>query len=108
TVENLVVEKYEASADCGGGEVAIFAYDPVNEKITKALTIFNGCALHAKVIHNALGDAVQLTGPYYGPNAPMCCPTKRSVTAIVRYSHRKWTMTPGYFTISASLGAHGQ
>jgi hypothetical protein len=106
-VDDLVVEQQEASADCGGGNVSVFYYDWTRQKIEKSITVTNGCELHAKVIHDKLGDAIQLNGPYYGPNAPMCCPTKNNATAILRYTNGKWTLKPNYFTISASLGAHG-
>jgi hypothetical protein len=107
-VEYLVAEQQEASADCGGGEVAVFHYNWTTQRIEKSITVLNNCELNAAVIRDRQGDAIQLTGPYYGPTAPMCCPTKAKATAILRYANGKWTMKPNYFTISASLTAHGQ
>jgi hypothetical protein len=98
-VTDLVVQSHEAGADCGGAEVSIFIYDWTIQKIRRVAYVSNGCALAATISHGPLGDAIELTGPYYAPGAPLCCPTKVRAVAYLRYRAGKWVETPSYFPI---------
>ena len=46
------------------------------------------------------GTSIELAGPYYNASAPMCCPTKNSASAVLRYRGGKWVETPNYFKIN--------
>lgn len=99
-VQQLVMTSHETGADCGSETVTIFGYDPKSGKVVPAATVQNGCTLKTKIITSKSGSAyLQFTGPYYGPNAPMCCPTKNSATATLKYTGGKWVETPAYFTL---------
>jgi hypothetical protein len=95
-VQQLVVQSHEMAADCGNAAVTIFATKP-GGSIGAVATINNGCDLNAKI--GADGASVELTGPYYKSDAPMCCPTKVHATAALRYRNGKWTVAPNYFKV---------
>ena len=63
------------------------------------LSVENGCALEASIVHRPNGDALRVTGPYYGPNAAMCCPTKANATALLTFRNGTWTESPRYFKL---------
>ncbi len=98
-IEQLVVQSYEAEADCGMSSVTIFGYDFHKNAVRPVAVLNNYCRLSASIIHGTNRDAVSLTGPYYSPTAALCCPTKPSVTATLRYSNGKWVETPAYFPL---------
>jgi len=98
SVQNLVVQSNEAAADCGGATVTVFAGGP-GGSVVQAVKITNFCDLGATIQHTTEGDVVRLYGPYYAPNAPLCCPTKPEATATLRYSGGKWIESPTYFKI---------
>ncbi|MGH7737243.1 MAG: hypothetical protein ACREMP_05180 [Candidatus Tyrphobacter sp.] len=100
-VQNLVVQTHEASADCGGASVIVYAYDWVHRRIRSVATVTNGCALRASIVHGARGYEIVLAGPYYAPNAPLCCPTRVRARAILRYSGSRWIEIPALFTLQA-------
>ena len=99
-VQDAVVQIHEAAADCGSSTVAIIGltkkYQP-----TIRTSVRNGCDLQASIVKYGQMQAVQLTGPYYGPKAAMCCPTKPKATARLTYSGqiRGWNVTPNYFKL---------
>ena len=99
-VQDAVVQIHESAADCGSSTVAIIGltkkYQP-----TIRTTVQNGCDLQASIVKYGQMQAVQLTGPYYGPKAAMCCPTKNKATARLTYSGqiRGWNVTPNYFKL---------
>ncbi|MGA9945793.1 MAG: hypothetical protein WBE79_14715 [Candidatus Cybelea sp.] len=95
-VQQLVVQSHEMAADCGGATVTIFATKP-GGSIGAVATIKNPCDLNAKL--GADGTSVELTGPYYKSDAPMCCPTKTNATAELRYSDGKWILSESYFKL---------
>jgi hypothetical protein len=95
-VQQLIVQSHEMAADCGMATVTIFATKPGGTTGPVA-TITNPCDLAAKL--GADGTSLELTGPYYGPNAPLCCPTKPNATAVLRYLDGKWTESPKYFKV---------
>jgi hypothetical protein len=103
-VQDAVVQVHESAADCGSSTVAIFGltkqYQP-----TVRTAVQNGCSLNASIAKYGQLQAVQLTGPYYGPKAAMCCPTKPSATAKLTNSGsiRGWSVTPNYFKIVNSI-----
>jgi hypothetical protein len=100
-VQQLVVQSHEMGADCGGATVTIFATQ-AGGRIGAVAAIKNPCDLGAKL--GADGSSVELTGPYYKPDAPMCCPTKTSATAELRYRNGKWIETPNYFKVQPDGG----
>jgi hypothetical protein len=101
TVDQLVVQAHQAGADCGTATITVFGYDTSKSKVVKRVVVTNGCDLEAKIVHEGTSDAIRLIGPYYGPNAALCCPTKPKASAMLRYRHGKWVQTPVYFTQSS-------
>lgn len=101
-VDELVVASHEASADCGSAQVTIFSVDSKTGKVGPHVTVTNGCALSARIVRgNGSRDWIELTGPYYRHDAPMCCPTKNSASASLRFVGGKWKLSPSYFTLNA-------
>lgn len=98
-VSELVVQSHETGADCGSAEVSIFNYDWTQQRVRRIAHVTNGCALAAYIVHGSSGDAVRLVGPYYAPNAALCCPTKVRAVAYLRYQRGRWIETPSYFPI---------
>jgi hypothetical protein len=97
--QQLVVQSHEAAADCGTARVDVFFYGSAMQAVMTTLSVENSCELSASLIHGAHGDVLQLTGPYYATNAPLCCPTKPKVTATLRFSNGSWIERPHYFKI---------
>jgi hypothetical protein len=96
--DNLVVESHEMAADCGGAIVSVFAADDAG-KVVPAVSARNGCDLTAQPVNSKAGASLTLIGPYYGPNAAMCCPTKPKASATLRYANGKWVETPDYYEL---------
>lgn len=103
-VQDAVVMVHEQAADCGSSTVAVFGAN-TKFKPSVHVAIQNGCQLDAKIVKYGNMQAVQLSGPYYGPKAPMCCPTKNNATAKLTYSGtiRGWSVTPNYFRIEKTI-----
>lgn len=95
-VQQLVVQSHEAGADCGMSVVTILTASTAGA-IAPAVSVRNSCALRATIATASAGDSIALSGPYYGPNAPLCCPTKPNATATLSYRNGKWSVTPNYF-----------
>ncbi len=95
--QQLVVQSHEMAADCGGSTVTVFGSGP-GDSVVRAVTVTNPCELRATV--GADGTSIELAGPYYNASAPMCCPTKNSASAVLRYRGGKWVETPNYFKIN--------
>ena len=104
-VQDVVVWDHQAGADCGLADVTVFGAD-AHGHVEQRVHTENGCTLEAAIVKSAALSTVQLTGPYYGSNAPLCCPTKPKATALLSYKGGAWGMSPQYFVISASLAAH--
>lgn len=104
-VDDVVVWDHQAGADCGGADVTVFRANTKGQ-VEQSIHVQNGCQLDAKIVKYKGAQAIQLTGPYYAPNAAMCCPTKPKASAMLVYKNGDWKMTPNYYTISASLAAH--
>ena len=104
-VQDVVVWDRQAGADCGTADVTVFGAD-AGGRVSQRVHVENSCALHANIVKRGALYAVELTGPYYGRNAPLCCPTKRAARALLSYTGGTWSVTPNYFIISASLAAH--
>lgn len=90
----FIVRTHEMAADCGSATVTLFGTKP-GGSIGPILSVENPCDLSAKIA--ADGASLVLEGPYYGANAPLCCPTKPHATATLRYRNGKWSETPNYF-----------
>ena len=102
TVEQLVVASLEQAADCGGAQVTVFAYNPHTNTVAPSATVRNGCQLAARIVRGSgnAPDSIVLRGPYYGPHAAMCCPTKNKATATLRYAAGRWVESPRYFLLT--------
>ncbi len=98
--QQLVVQSHEAGADCGAATVAILT-SSTGGQVVPAVSVQNGCELGASIVRGANADAIALSGPYYGPNAPLCCPTKPHASATLRYANGKWSEKPSYFRLYA-------
>jgi len=98
-VQQLVVQSHQMAADCGGASVTVFAYDPKTNKVVPAVSIGNPCELTATVVHGKVSDAISLSGPYYAPDAALCCPTKPKAKAMLAYRNGTWYETPNYFKL---------
>lgn len=99
-VQDLVVQDHEAGADCGNATVTTFIYDWTEQRVRPVAYVTNGCELSAAVVHQPGGDAIELVGPYYAAEAPLCCPTKNRVVAYLRYRNGKWVESPSYFSLT--------
>jgi len=97
--QQLVVQSHETGADCGMARVDVFYYGSAMQSVMTTLSVENSCDLTARVVHSAHGDVLQLTGPYYAANAPLCCPAKTRVTSTLRFTNGAWTEQPHYFKI---------
>jgi hypothetical protein len=103
-LQDVVVWDHQSAADCGIADVTVFGAD--GDKVQQRVHVENACKLQAKIVHNHKRASIQLSGPYYGSNAPLCCPKKPSATAMLSYAGGTWGEAPNYFIISASLAAH--
>lgn len=104
-VQDVVVWDHQAGADCGTADVTVFGANTKGQ-VEQRVHVQNGCSLNAKIVKHGALSAVQLSGPYYGPKAALCCPTKPHASALLLFRNGDWSMTPTYYTISASLAAH--
>jgi len=95
-VQLLVVQSHEMAADCGSATVTIFGAKP-GGTVGPLATVTNSCELSARI--PADGASLELSGPYYAPNAALCCPTKPHATAVLRYVDGKWVASPNYFKV---------
>lgn len=96
-VEQLVVASHEAAADCGSATVTIFASKPGGTVGAEA-TISNPCQLGVKIGDH--GRSLDVTGPYYAGDAPLCCPSKPNAAATLRYRDGEWIESPNYFKLA--------
>ncbi len=104
-IQDVVVWDHQTGADCGEADVTVFGAN-TKGRIEQRVHAQNGCSLDANIVRRGALSAVRLTGPYYGPSAPLCCPTKPRANALLSYGNGRWSMAPEYYTISASLAAH--
>jgi hypothetical protein len=94
--QQLVVQSHEMAADCGSATVAVFAGGP-GASVIPAVSAANPCELTATIAPDK--GSMVLHGPYYGPKAPMCCPTKPTATAVLRYRSGQWIESPDYYKL---------
>ncbi|HEX4012839.1 MAG TPA: hypothetical protein VHX17_02985 [Candidatus Cybelea sp.] len=97
--QQLVVQSHEGGGDCGMARVDVFYFGAAMQTVMTTLSVQNSCDLSASIIHEARGDALKLSGPFYNSSAPLCCPTKPDATAILRFNNGTWTATAQYFKI---------
>jgi len=97
-VQDVVVWDHQAGADCGAADVTVFGANSKGQ-VQQRVHVQNGCALDAKIVKHGALSAVQLSGPYYAANAPMCCPTKPKASAMLQYANGGWSVSPKYYTI---------
>jgi len=96
--DDLIVESHESAADCGSSMVAVFTTNAAGD-VVPAVSIRNGCELTAQPVNTEVGRKLLLSGPYYGPNAAMCCPTNPKAKAAVWYANGKWVQKPVYYEL---------
>lgn len=98
-VQQLVVASHQTGADCGSAAISVFGYDARRDKVVPEVSVQNGCELSARIVPGAGNNAASLllTGPYYGKNAALCCPTKAKASATLRYLGGRWVQTPNYY-----------
>lgn len=94
--QQLVVRSHEMAADCGSATVAMFAGGP-GASVIPAVSVANPCELTATIAPDK--HSIVLRGPYYGPDAPTCCPTKANASAVLRYRNGQWTESPNYYKL---------
>jgi hypothetical protein len=95
-VQQMVVVSHETAADCGSATVTVLGSKP-GGIVGPVATVTNPCDLGAKV--GADGASIDLIGPYYKADAPLCCPTKTKAAATLRYRDGKWIESPAYFKV---------
>lgn len=98
-VQQLVVQSHEMAADCGMATVTVFTYDQKRMKVAPSIVVKNPCDLQASVVNPANQAVLRLQGPYYAPDAAMCCPTKNNAVSTLRYTGGKWVEKPQYFAL---------
>lgn len=86
----VVMAEHNTGADCGSGKVGLIG--PRGQLVT----IENGCALDVAIEPGHL----VLTGPYYGPDAPMVNPTIPHATARLAIEEGRLRLVPPYFRIT--------
>jgi hypothetical protein len=95
-VQQIVVQSHEMAADCGSATVTAFAGGP-GGSVVPAVSVSNPCELAATIASDR--KSVVLRGPYYAADAAMCCPTKPSASAVLRYRNGQWIESPNYFKL---------
>lgn len=85
-------------ADCGSSKVTVFT-SSVGGSVVPAVSIGNPCDLTAAI--GSDDNSLVLRGPYYAPDAPLCCPTKPHASSVLRYRNGKWVESPNYFKITS-------
>jgi hypothetical protein len=98
-VQQLVVQSHEMAADCGLSTVTVFAYNDNRKNVFPSATVTNYCSLHASVVKHNGTSTLRLQGPYYGPKAALCCPTKPKAESTLRFSRGTWIEAPKYFPL---------
>lgn len=94
--QQLVVQSHEMAADCGSATVAVFA-EGSGASVIPAVSVANPCELTATIAPDK--DSIVLRGPYYGPKAALCCPTKAAASAVLRYRSGQWIESPNYYKL---------
>jgi hypothetical protein len=95
-LQQFVVQSHEMGADCGSATVVVYAGGP-GASVIPAVSVANPCELTATIASGK--DSILLRGPYYGPNAPMCCPTKSNASAVLSCRSGHWTESPNYYKL---------
>ena len=99
-VQQLVVASHQTGADCGSAQISVFGYDAKRGAVVPEISLENPCSLQAALVPSASGVAsLHVTGPYYKPDAALCCPTKARASATLRYANGRWTLTPPLYRV---------
>lgn len=94
----LVVQRYQAAADCGTSQVALFSAS--SGAVRRVTTVENPCDLSARIVHRGARDDIELWGPYYKASDALCCPSKPRVDArLVPGRDGRWTVMPPLFRV---------
>jgi hypothetical protein len=99
-VQQLVVTSHTPGTGCGSARVDVLFFDAAMQIVMPTLSLRNRCRLSARVIHDATGTALAVSGPYYAPGSDACCPAAANATAILRFNNGTWSESPhAYFPI---------
>ncbi len=104
-VDEVVMLSHQTGADCGSADLTVFGATSKG-KVVPEVTVQNGCALDVKIVKKGNLDVLQLSGPYYGPKAAMCCPTKPKASATLQFVNGKWVETPNYYKFFVKAFPH--
>jgi hypothetical protein len=94
--QQLVVGVHESSADCGMASVHVI--ELANGSARLVATVENFCDLASAVA----GNTLVLTGPGYGPNDALCCPSKPKAQAKLAYARGGWSLQPKSFKLTVA------
>lgn len=95
-VQQLVVVSHQTGADCGSAEITVFGYDAKKNAVVPEVSLENACSLNAVL---APDRSLRISGPYYKPDAALCCPTNPQATAVLRFRGGRWTLTPSWYRV---------
>jgi len=95
----LLVRVYQSGADCGSATIALLGLRGKGRSIGRLASVENACSLAAKIVRSARGDELILSGPYYAPDAALCCPTKPRAQARLLYRGGRWIERPRLFKL---------
>ncbi|HTW83167.1 MAG TPA: hypothetical protein VMD91_03740 [Candidatus Sulfotelmatobacter sp.] len=91
-VQQVAIASHDtAGGRCGTGRIDVLFFDAAMEMPLSTLSVRTPCSLSARVVHEAHGDALAVTGP-------------SSKTAIFRFTSGPgtWTQTPRLFQVVPS------
>lgn len=88
----VVIAEHNIGADCGSGRVGLIG--PKG----RVIVVENACALGVRIEQ---GNLV-LSGPFYGPDAPLVNPTIPHATSRLTIAHGRIVQTPSYFKVTST------
>jgi len=95
-VQQLVVTSHTPGTGCGSARVDVLFFDAAMQIVMPTLSVRNRCRLSARVIQDAAGTALAVSGPYSAPGSHA---TASNATAILRFHNGTWSEMPRYFPI---------
>ena len=95
--QQLVTRFWSTGADCGASTISVLGMSAGH--VVRLASVSGECSLAAQMVGPA---TVEITGPYYGPAASLCCPTIASANANLTYdvATGKWVLRPPYFSLA--------
>jgi hypothetical protein len=96
--DQLVIDEYMESGDCGGTTTSVLSLDET--KLRVVIRANDDCSMSSSVE----GKLIILSGPYYAITAPLCCPTIEGAKATLSFQNQRWQESPAYFKVSDGAG----